>query len=326
MAKVSIIVPTYNVEKYIQKCLESLINQTLKDIEIICVDDKSTDGTLSLIKEFQQKDERIKLIENIENVGCSKSRNTGIDSATGEYIGFDDSDDWVDLDFYEKLYDKAVVTQAEVVKGDFVLVYPDKEVKSNVNKKILLNKYNFYCEFYTAIYKKEFLNENKIRFPEDVFTSEDMVFSVGVITKLEKLVCLEGANYFYLYRSNSKSKTLTPKQKDSILKGATRIISILNNSSVDNKNYQLIVGNVLLFKMMTRCCRVEKDKEKVKNFIDEINPKYSIISVGKNNRYGHPNDSVLNNLDDTRIYRTDQDGSVMFKIKNNKLQIETCSQ
>lgn len=106
MSKVSVIIPVYNTEKFLRKCLDSVCNQTLQDIEIICINDCSTDGSSEILREYAGKDNRIKLIELFENGGAAKARNIGIDIAHGEYIGFVDSDDFVDLDFYEKLYKK----------------------------------------------------------------------------------------------------------------------------------------------------------------------------------------------------------------------------
>ena len=96
--KVSVIIPVYNVEKYLCKCLDSVVNQTLRDIEIICVDDGSTDSSWEILKEYAQRDDRIKLIHK-ENGGLSSARNVAMQVAKGDYIGFIDSDDWIDLDF-----------------------------------------------------------------------------------------------------------------------------------------------------------------------------------------------------------------------------------
>ena len=104
--KVSIIVPVYNVEKYLKRCLDSITNQTLKELEIICINDGSTDNSLKILKQYAHKDKRISII-NKQNEGLSVARNTGMEAASGEYIGFVDSDDWIDLDFYKKLYTTA---------------------------------------------------------------------------------------------------------------------------------------------------------------------------------------------------------------------------
>lgn len=103
MSKVTIIIPVYNVEKYLEKCLNSVICQTLKDIEIICVNDGSTDNSQQILKEYAQKDERIKIVDK-KNGGLSSARNAGLDAATGEYCYFLDSDDWIELNTLEKLY------------------------------------------------------------------------------------------------------------------------------------------------------------------------------------------------------------------------------
>ena len=130
MVAVSIIVPVYNTEEYLQKCLDSLTNQTLKNIEIICVNDGSTDNSLKILQDNAIKDDRIKII-NQENKKQGAARNAGMQVATGEYIGFVDSDDWVDLDFYEKLYIAAKKHNFDIALGTNV------RAKKNINKKRL---------------------------------------------------------------------------------------------------------------------------------------------------------------------------------------------
>lgn len=105
--KLSIIIPAFNTEKYLPKCLDSVVNQTLKDIEIICIDNNSTDNTLNIFNEYAKNDSRIKIISNNENKGAASSRNLGLDIASGEYIGFVDSDDFIELEMFEKLYEVA---------------------------------------------------------------------------------------------------------------------------------------------------------------------------------------------------------------------------
>ena len=117
MPKVSVIIPVYNVEKHLERCLDSVVNQTLKDIEIICVNDASTDNSINILKKYAQKDKRINIIDLPENLGAGNARNKALDIAKSEYIGFIDSDDFVDLDFYKKLYSKAKTENAQVAKG-----------------------------------------------------------------------------------------------------------------------------------------------------------------------------------------------------------------
>ena len=121
MSKVSVIIPVYNTEKFLRKCLDSVCNQTLQDIEIICINDCSTDGSLEILREYAGKDNRIKLIELFENGGAAKARNIGIDIAHGEYIGFVDSDDFVDLDFYEKY----LLNAGQAERDKYIEEHPD---------------------------------------------------------------------------------------------------------------------------------------------------------------------------------------------------------
>lgn len=106
MPKVSIIIPVYNVEKYLRECLDSVIQQTLQDIEIICVNDGSTDNSLQILKEYAQNDSRIKIIDK-PNSGYGQTMNVGMQNATGEYIGIVEPDDYVELDMFETLYNTA---------------------------------------------------------------------------------------------------------------------------------------------------------------------------------------------------------------------------
>ena len=133
MPKVSVIVPVYNVENYVEKCLKSLVKQTLQDIEIIIVNDGSTDNSENIIKEFiKLYGEKIKYVTK-ENGGLSDARNYGMKFASGEYIAFLDSDDYVDITLYEKMYNKAIEEQCDYVECDFIWKYDDKEVKDTGN-------------------------------------------------------------------------------------------------------------------------------------------------------------------------------------------------
>ncbi len=177
MPKVSVIIPVYNVEQYLRECLDSVINQTLKDIEIICVNDGSTDSSLEILEEYAQKDSRIKII-NKQNTGYGASMNKGIDAATGEYIGIVEPDDYVALDMYETLYNKAIELDLDLIKADFhrfigegenIKLFYRKLDRSNsyYNKIINLQEditpYKFIMNTWSGIYKREFIEKYHIR-------------------------------------------------------------------------------------------------------------------------------------------------------------------
>ena len=144
MAKVSIIIPTYNVEMYLVECMESVVNQTLKDIEIICINDGSTDGSLEILKSYAQKDDRIVLVDK-ENGGYGIGMNIGLDKATGEYIGIVEPDDFIPLNMYSDLYEKAVENDGYAKKPS--------EKAMEINQKIKRDKTEYH-QLFDALKKK----------------------------------------------------------------------------------------------------------------------------------------------------------------------------
>ena len=178
MSKISVIIPVYNVEKYLRECLDSVINQTLKDIEIICVNDGSTDSSMAILQEYSSKDARIVII-NQENMGVGKARNIAIDRATGQFVCFVDSDDYYPTDdILETLYNKAIENNVKICGGELAkFTNENPELKQNFGKNytgmlfendalIKYRDYQFDCGFYRFIYNRKFLIENKIYFPE----------------------------------------------------------------------------------------------------------------------------------------------------------------
>lgn len=251
MPKVSVIIPVFNTEKYLRKCLNSVCNQTLQDIEIICINDCSTDGSLEILREYAGKDIRIKLIELFENGGAAKARNIGIDIAHGEYIGFVDSDDFVDLDFYEKLYKKAVETGADAVKGKLYLydINTNKvylEAWIDINDSVKKNKANFYFTFTTAIYKSSLIKEYNIRFLEGLIHFEDPYFTIMAAIHYNKLEVIDDAKYYYINNPNSTSrKNITKEQAKSIVYGADVVLDLLNNANIDKLHYEIVFNYVV---------------------------------------------------------------------------------
>lgn len=251
MPKVSVIIPVYNTEKFLRKCLDSVCNQTLQDIEIICINDCSTDGSLEILREYAGKDNRIKLIELLENCGAAKARNIGIDIAEGEYLGFVDSDDFIDLDFYKKLYGKAKETDADAVKGKLYLydINTNKvylEAWIDINDSVKKNKANFYFTFTTAIYKSSLIKEYNIRFLEGLIHFEDPYFTIMAAIHYNKLEVIDDAKYYYINNPNSTSrKNITKEQAKSIVYGADVVLDLLNNANIDKLHYEIVFNYVV---------------------------------------------------------------------------------
>lgn len=202
MPKFSIIIPIYNVEKYLSKCLDSLVNQTFTDIEIICVNDGSSDNSLQVLNEYASQDNRIKVI-NQENLGVSTARNVGIDNATGEYLLFVDADDWLDLKTCEILYNSISINSADLLSFNAFFVKNKQEIyglKKNLNSVL-------YGEMWSISYKKDFLLKYNIKFPKHIKIAEDHIFKIQALINTNKILILEDYLYYYCAdRENSSSK------------------------------------------------------------------------------------------------------------------------
>jgi len=248
--KVSVIVPVYNTEKYLAKCLDSLISQTLKDIEIICVDDCSSDKSLEVLKKYADGDDRIKVIDFKENKGVSAARNAGLDFAQGEYVGFVDSDDYVASDFYEKLYHKAKDTRSDVVKGNIYTSYADssEELTSfyDMNSDIRQNKAYFYYGFTSAIYERSLIQEHNIKFPEGITHFEDPYFSIKVSVFLKHINFVDCAKYYYVKRSDSScSDSFIPQKVTDMAKSVMMIFDFLNETNPPQEDYYIYINFLL---------------------------------------------------------------------------------
>lgn len=204
MPKVSVIVPFYNVEGYIEKCLETLVNQTLKDIEIILVNDGSKDRSIDIVKKFlKQYPEKIVYLEK-ENGGLSDARNFAIPYAKGEYIAFLDSDDYVEKDMYQLMYDIAQKEKSDMVECDFFWNYPDK-VKTDVGEKYegtaeALTKIRVVA--WNKLIKREILEKSKVQFPKG-YRYEDVEFTYKLIPYLEKVSFCKTPMVHYIQRIGS---------------------------------------------------------------------------------------------------------------------------
>jgi glycosyltransferase involved in cell wall biosynthesis len=244
MIKVSVIIPVYNTEPYLKRCLDSVCNQTLKDIEIICINDGSTDNSLAVLECRAQEDSRIKLITLPFNKGAAVARNRGIQLASGEYLGFIDSDDYIDLDFYEKLYAKAIENGAEIVKGaELKIIHPDGHITVDKhNNKIRQNKIHFWTEYTSAIFNRKFIQKNDIYFPEGLLVGEDPCFIIQASILSKRVDVIDSAQYYYVRRENSLNSDIWNKEKiQSYIKYVNYIVEFAAKANLPKNDHQILL-------------------------------------------------------------------------------------
>ena len=216
MPAVSVLVPCYNVEKYLRQCLDSVVNQTLTDMEIICINDGSTDSTPDILREYAARDSRIRIIDK-PNSGYGDSMNKALDAATGEYIGIVESDDWAAPDMFETLYDAAKKYDVDMVKSNF---YDYRGGKSTLNEiipekdaEVVLHPternavFTSTCYIWTAVYRRTWLNEQGIRFlPTPGASYQDTSFN------FKALACAHNAWFmrrpFLHYRRDNENSSV----------------------------------------------------------------------------------------------------------------------
>ena len=202
---ITVIIPIYNVSKYLKNCLESVINQTYKNLEIICINDGSTDNSLQILKEYKERDERIIIIDK-KNAGVSMARNDGIEKASGEYLFCVDGDDYIDEDFFEKFYNNAKKNDSDlVVLSSFW----------NLDKRINKN-HGFHSALPTCsmFIKRKILQENKtLRYPLNVQPGEDGIFSHKLLMFVKNISFEDNTNYHYVKRAGQDSQRAIKEPK-----------------------------------------------------------------------------------------------------------------
>jgi len=229
--KVTIVMPSLNVGKYIRQTMESVVNQTLKDIEIICVDAGSTDGTLEILQEFMENDDRISIMHS-DKKSYGYQMNLGFDAARGEYLGIVETDDFADPDMFEKLYGQAVKDDADVVKSGFYYYWStpvERDEPSPVASEMMCSKvlcpvrdfktpmeqaefYNIKPTIWSAIYKADFIRKNNIRFNETPGASfQDASFNFKVFTMAERVRMMQDC--FLHYRQDNESSSINSTGK-----------------------------------------------------------------------------------------------------------------
>ena len=293
---ISVIVPVYNVEKYLSKCLESIINQTYQNLEIICVDDGSTDSSPKILEEYAKKDTRIKVVTR-QNGGLSAARNTGLKNAAGEFISFVDSDDWIDSETYEK----AIVHFSEDVDSVcwYAAVVCDEGVEGNFDGeknwhrvkfsgKTTLDGDSFFKHTFTVwnkLYRRSIIEKYGINFPEGII-HEDFSFYTKYMALAPKTYFLNEYLYFYRKRKNSIMHSVSGKKTNHLfdtLKNFELVYDFFEKNGLLDKN------EVVLTKMFRLALNdnyrdaSDNDKKLVLNYAADLAQKFSPGNYWNNN-------------------------------------------
>lgn len=281
MPVISVIVPVYNAEKYLRECLDSIVNQTYKNIEIILVDDGSTDGSGAICDEYADKDVRIK-VYHIPNGGVSNARNLGIDNANGEYLMFVDSDDEVSRDCIEKLYCAIEYKEQDLVIGNFCDVYENRKIIQHENLSIIGNLQDDYANIrillqgpWGKLYRSEILKKNKIRFRVDISLTEDQIFNYDFLKKASTYTLLQEPIYYYYHRKNeSLSQGLKERDFNNRLENLRALSLFLDEMKIKNAG-SVINASALWYIKKASCFQDQENtyilfKNRIKDIIKYI--------------------------------------------------------
>ena len=258
MAEISVIVPVYNVQKYLRKCLNSLVKQTFKDIEIIAVNDGSTDDSEEILKEYAEKYDNFSYY-NKENGGLSDARNFGLKHANGRYVAFVDSDDYVDRTMYEKMYNKALENNYDYVECDFYWVYQNKNRLDrgirykNKNEMLLYGR----VVAWNKLIKKDVITE---LFPKGLYF-EDIEFFYKLIPNINDFAFVDEPLVYYVQRENSQSKEQSYKTAQ-IFNIFDNVFDYYRKHKIYDKyrrELEYSYSRILLCSSLKRMCKIKDD-------------------------------------------------------------------
>lgn len=320
--KLSIIVPVYGVEKYIDKCLDSLVKQSLKEIEIIVVNDGTKDNSQKIIDKYVKKyPDKIKSYIK-ENGGQGSARNYGLKKATGEYIGYVDSDDFVEKDMYKKLYDKAKENNYDIVVCGNYNVSEDYQ---NKNIDAFINNYNTDLEniffgkmaVWNKIYKRDILIKNKLEFKEKVWY-EDLAFTLKAIMNSNTFAFIDEPLYDYLIREGSTMNNSNVQRNLEILDAFDDILSYIKHNKKEEyfDKVEFLAIDHIYISAIVRILKANADnkikKETVNELICYMNKNFPNY---KNNKYINTlsrNRKIIYKLINLKMYNL---VNLIFKIK-----------
>lgn len=323
--KISIIVTTHNTKEYLQKCIHSIVNQTLSGIEIIIVDDASTDDTPDIAYHFSKEYDNISFLPLKVSLGPGGARNQALLAARGKYVAFVDSDDWVDLNYFQAMYERAEALNADIAACGLIREY-DYSVSAPIYKcrydqeyvfsgeiafRIMTGEYHYGIKFLPSalnkIYRRDFLNMNSLSFPENIFF-EDQPFSYSCTLAASKVVCVPKILYHHYKRSGSIVQSFDIKNIDDMMSAYHIIKKFLCSNNIYEKFrfnyysslqhfYNLIVRQIYEF-VIDETQRKELIKysfSQLKEIID-INEYIDFLSAEELRRHLQPD------ITDTTIY------------------------
>lgn len=288
MKKISVIIPVYNTSKYLDRCLKSIIKQDFKDIEIICINDGSTDNSLEILKKLQKEDTRI-IIINKDNGGLTTARNAGLKIATGEYCLNIDSDDWIEQGYLKKIYEKAKKENLDMVISDIIFDYEYKNeriIKKDLDiedKKILTGEEYLYIFFnenfmgytWNKLIKRESYTKYKLIYDEDIFVYEDVEIISKLALNMKKIGKVNQAYYHYIQGDNNGSRKIKFKNYLDIEKCFNEIEQYYLENKVNKKLIEILqirkTYRLLRNLFISPYIEDNEYKNKLKKILQEIN-------------------------------------------------------
>lgn len=285
---ISVIIPVYNPGRYFEKCINSILNQTYRNLEIILVDDGSTDGSEKVCDDYAQKDNRIKVIHQ-KNSGVSKARNAGLRIATGDYYHFPDSDDYMEPDSYEYLLGLVEKTKCDVINFEHFITYPDREITHSYpeefygacNQRQALGKLaggvQFCCN---KLFSKKLITASGdfagIMFQEDIVRGEDTLFAASAIQRAENVWFDQRPLYHYVQTEQSACRGSFRMSQLSVLKMHELFFPIYGKFP-EVWNAFLVYGQGILISVYYDFWRDNGDEQIKKSFLSEIHKHYGEI-------------------------------------------------
>lgn len=275
--KISVIVPVYRVEQYLPRCLDSIVAQTFTDWECILIDDGSPDNSGAICDEYAEQDSRFVVIHQ-ENRGSAGARNTGLEKCSGKYIICVDSDDWVEPDYLEQLYGKAMATDADIVGCNLIKEFPHKSIPTKnmlpENSAIcvgglLLGKIQGWL--HVKMIRRSLLIDNNISWVEGLDLWEDVLFSLKVFTCAERISNVDEFLYHYRFNKQSLVNTFGEKRIDNLIGVVKEIECFLQNRDLLERYYNDFIVMKTRVKVSILCESNPKLQRQYKSMYPEIN-------------------------------------------------------